>query len=424
LAIAVSILKTTNQLHAETSDCIFIGELSFNGELRKTTGILPATIAARDLGFKNIFIPEKNKSEASLVEGINIFPATSLTDIFLHLLNEKQIPQLSISSNLTPQFSSFEVDMSFIKGQEHVKRALELAAAGAHNILMSGPPGSGKTLMARALPSILPPLSNDEILEITKIYSIAGLLATDKPIINIRPFRSPHHTSSGVALVGGGKYPRPGEISLAHRGVLFLDELPEFPRLVLENLRQPLEDGIVSISRAQGTLTFPARFTLVASQNPCPCGYASDPDQQCTCSMSQILKYRKKISGPILDRIDLHVEVPRVKFEKLYEDKKAESSKNIRERIMKVTEIQNSRFKDQKIKFNAEMRPEQIKEFCRLDDSSIELLRNAATKLHLSARSHHRILKIARTIADLENEQNILFSHVAEALQYRTKNID
>lgn len=424
LAIAVSILKTTNQLHSETSDSIFIGELSFNGELRKTTGILPATIAARDLGFKNIFIPEKNKSEASLVEGINIFPAASLADVFLHLLKEKQISRLSTSNNLTPQFSSFDVDMSFIKGQEHVKRALELAAAGAHNILMSGPPGSGKTLMARALPSILPPLSNDEILEITKIYSIAGLLATDKPIINIRPFRSPHHTSSGVALVGGGKYPRPGEISLAHRGVLFLDELPEFPRLVLENLRQPLEDGIVSISRAQGTLTFPARFTLVASQNPCPCGYASDPDQQCTCSMSQILKYRKKISGPILDRIDLHVEVPRVKFEKLYDDKKSESSKTIRERIMEVTEIQNTRFKDTKIKFNAEMRPEQIKDFCRLDDPSIDLLRDAATKLHLSARSHHRILKIARTIADLENKQNILLSHVAEALQYRTKNLD
>ncbi len=424
MAIAVSILLTTKQLKQDLGDSIFIGELAFDGQVRKTSGILPATIAARDLGYKNIFIPEKNKSEASLVEGINIFPINSLHELYAHLNQENIISPLITGGIISPAFASYEVDMSFIKGQEHVKRALELSAAGAHNILMNGPPGSGKTLMARALPGILPPLSNQEILEITKIYSIAGLLPNDKPIINTRPFRSPHHTSSGVALVGGGKFPRPGEISLAHRGVLFLDELPEFPRMVLENLRQPLEDGVVSISRAQGTLSFPARFTLVASQNPCPCGYASDPEQTCTCSIGQILKYRKKISGPILDRIDLHVEVPRVKFEKLYNETKAETSKDIRERIIKVQEIQNQRFTDKKIKFNAEMRPEEISQFCRLSDDSLELLKNATAKLHLSARSQHRVLKIARTIADFDNQNNILLSHLAEALQYRTKNID
>jgi len=311
--------------------------------------------------------------------------------------------------------------MAFVKGQQQAKRALEIAAAGGHNVLMSGPPGSGKTLLARTLSSILPPLTTDEILEVTKIYSVAGLLSREEPVINGRPFRAPHHSSSGVALVGGGKFPRPGEISLAHRGVLFLDEFPEFPRLVLENLRQPLEDGIVTISRAQGTLTFPARFILVASQNPCPCGYATDPGRQCICSPIQISNYRKRISGPIIDRIDLHVEVPRVEFEKLADQSLGENSSSIRERVVAARERQNQRFKNTDITCNAEMRPQEIRDFCPIDSQTMDLLRNAVVQMHLSARSYHRILKMARTVADLAAVDSIEVEHVAEALQYRAK---
>lgn len=424
LPIALALLMAAELLAVSDSDrqAVYVGELALDGRVRAINGILPIALMVKEKKLSRIYLPEENAEEAALIEEIEIIPVKNLLQLFKHLCGEEKIaPFKTTGISKFINEKTFDIDMAFVKGQEHAKRALEIAASAGHNVLMSGPPGSGKTLLSRALTTILPPMTKDEILEVTKIYSIAGKLTAEKPLIVERPFRSPHHTSSGVALVGGGTFPKPGEISLAHKGVLFLDEFPEFPRIVLENLRQPLEDGVVTVSRAQGTITFPARFTLIASQNPCPCGYYSDPERNCICTPTQILKYQKKISGPLLDRIDLHIEVPRVNFEKLASDNLGELSEQIRQRVSLARERQNKRFAGLKIGTNAEMGAKEIRDFCVVDTATQELLKNAVQQLRLSARAYHRILKVARTIADLAGEESIALGHVAEALQYRTK---
>lgn len=422
LPIALGILLASEQIKADIANSLFTGELSLDGKLRHTNGILPIVILAKDKKLKNVFIPSINSKEASLIRGTSIYPLLSLVDLFHHLFGDRLIKVQKPTLLKKPTNEVFDFDMQDVQGQEQAKRALEIAAAGAHNILLKGPPGGGKTLLARTLPSILPALTLNETLEITKIYSISGLL-TDGPIIHKRPFRSPHHTTSHIGLIGGSQVPKPGEVSLAHRGVLFLDEFPEFQRHVLEALRQPMEDGFVTISRASARITFPSKFMMVAAQNPCPCGYLGDKTHECKCSASQIIKYQKRVSGPMLDRIDLHLDLPAVKLEKLAnsDSEKRESSREIKKRVQRARDLQLKRFRTTKINSNSEMSNKDIKKYCELSLECLNLLRLAFSKMNLSARSYQRIIKISRTIADLEASHEIKPSHLAEALQYRPK---
>ncbi len=421
MPIAVSILLASEQINVNVDDSIFIGELSLNGKFRITRGVLPAILLAKKLNFKRVFVPSENISEASLVSGIDIYPVENLKDLILFLDNKKEILKLEpVSFEEVQEESIYDYDLKDIKGQESVKRAIEVAVAGGHNILLKGPPGSGKTLIAKTIPSLLPPLSFEEALEVTKIYSISGLLNGNSFMVN-RPFRSPHHTTSYVGLIGGSANPKPGEISLAHRGVLFLDEFPEFSRNVLESLRQPLEDGVVSISRAKQRITYPADFMLVAASNPCPCGYQGDPTRECICTSQQILRYQKRLSGPLLDRIDIHVDVPAVKSEKLVDEDTPEESKGVRKRINKALLVQKKRFSEEKILTNGQMAAKDIKKYLVLSDEIKDLMKKASDKLSLSARSFHKVLKVSRTIADLDNSKEIKKEHILEALQYRPR---